>query len=86
MLFYFILPTLISATITPLDNAVPYLVSEGRGLVWSAGGDALAVAGSSFVRVNERGLVWQASHWSVRDLRGDGWHVRRCLPGGDSLC
>lgn len=79
-------PLLGTATITPLDNAVPYLVSEGRGLVWSSGGDALAVAGSSFVRVNGRGLVRQASHWSVRDLRGNGWHVRRCLPGGDSLC
>lgn len=76
----------IDATITPLDNSVPYLVSGGRALVWSAGVDALSVAGSSFVRVNERGIVTQPSHWSVRDLRENGWRVRRCLPGGGSLC
>lgn len=72
--------------IQPLDNSVPFLVSSGRPVVWSAGVDAVSVAGSSFVRVNERGIVTQPSHWSVRDLRENGWHVRQCLPGGGSLC
>ena len=75
-----------SAAIYPVDDHVPFLVSRGRVLVWSDGADALLVAGSRFVRVNQRGVTMKASHWSVRRLGGLGWEERACFPGVGSLC
>ena len=74
------------AIIYPLDDTVPFLTTQGRQLDWSQGPDALAVAGSSLVRVNRRGVVMKAAHWSLRDLEQLGWQVSTCLPGGHALC
>lgn len=74
-------------TIYPLDDQVPGLVSLGAPVGWWAGADALLLAGSRCVRVNQRGVATKPGGWSMRDLAQDGWEVRRCVPGGEgSLC
>ena len=86
MLFFLLLPGIVSGTMTSLDNVVPYLTTESRQFEWGVGGDALRVAASSFVRVNQRGVITQPPDRTVRDLGSIGWQVYQCLPGGNSLC
>jgi hypothetical protein len=74
------------AAIFPLDESVPYATSAGRRVAWDTGWDALAVAGSSCVRVNSRGVYAKPAHWTPRPLGAAGWTVARCLPGPSSLC
>jgi hypothetical protein len=69
-----------------IDDAVPFVTSNGAGVGWNAGGDALTVAGGLCVRVNVRGVSVKPPGWAVRDLSGAGWDVVDCVPGGSSLC
>lgn len=70
-----------------LDNAAPWLVSNGNGVRWSGGWDALVVADSCCTRVNARGIYAKPSHWTPRDLSGQGWASVTCVPdGGSGLC
>jgi hypothetical protein len=70
----------------PLDESVPYVASQGRRVEWGTGRDALAVASSSCVRVNSRGVYAKPPHWTPRGLGAAGWTVARCLPAPASLC
>jgi hypothetical protein len=74
------------AALYPLDESVPFATSAGRRVAWDTGWDALAVAGSSCVRVNSRGVYAKPAHWTPRALGAAGWTVARCLPGPSSLC
>ena len=70
-----------------LDDAAPWVVSNGVAVRWDEGWDALVAADSSCVRVNARGVYAKPSHWTPRPLAGAGWTGADCRPGGTgALC
>jgi hypothetical protein len=85
---------LLLATTTPargevfnLDDAAPWVASNGAAVRWDEGWDALVVADSACVRVNARGVYAKPSHWTPRDLAAAGWTGTPCHPGGTgALC
>lgn len=85
LLLWILIPA-VAGTILPVDDSVPFLATQGSPIDWTRGKDALLLAGSSFVRVNRRGITLKPPHWTMRDLGTMGWDVRACIPGGHSLC
>ena len=69
-----------------VDDSVPRISSNGAGVRWDGGWDAMVVADSCCVRVNARGVFAKPSHWTPRDLSGSGWTGAECIPNGGSLC
>lgn len=69
-----------------LDQEYPYVQFEGKIVRWTRGSDAFAVASSSCVRLNERGLRFFPDHWKVLDLGSKGWTRLDCAPSSDMLC
>ena len=70
-----------------LDESVPRIVSNGVGVRWDGGWDAMVVADSSCVRVNARGVFAKPSHWTPRNLSEAGWAVDKgCVASQDALC
>ena len=87
-----VLAAIAAATVTAevfnLDDSAPYPTSNRARVRWTEGWDALAVADSSCVRVNARGVYVKPSHWTPRDLPPLGWASASCRPGGErgALC
>ena len=75
------------AEVFNLDDAAPWVASNGATVRWTEGWDALTVADSACVRVNARGVFAKPSHWTPRALEGLGWARADCLPGAPgALC
>lgn len=69
-----------------LDEQTPFLTYNSIPIQWTNGPDALKVAQSSVVRINERGVQFYRDHWTIRDLSANGWKSFDCFPAPGMLC
>lgn len=75
-----------SMSLANVDSNTPFVVSGGNKVVWTRGGDALALARAACVRVNDRGIMLYPDHWGLRDLSLLFSIVLPCLPAPGGLC
>ena len=61
------------------DPVLPFASISNQLIQWSAGPDALAIAGASAVRLNNRGIKLYPDHWTIRDLSSLGWLSQPCF-------
>lgn len=66
-----------------LDNKLPFTFSNGNKVQWTSGPDAFALAKSSCVRLNERGIQLYPDHWNIRDIT---WQRIPCTVKENALC
>ena len=69
-----------------LDNTVPFASANGARIQWTHGPDAFAVARSSCVRVNDKGILLYPDHWSIRDLHSTFSQKVPCTVMPNMLC
>ena len=70
----------------PVDQARPWVQSEGAAVSWAAGGPAYLVASSRVVRVNFRGIYTRPPGARPRDLLELGWLGTPCNLSSWGLC
>lgn len=74
------------ADVLALDDARPWLVSDGTAVDWASGGGAFLLASNPVVRVNYRGIITEAPGAVLRDLASLGWARANCNLSAHGLC
>jgi len=87
LLFLFSNITPILADVLPVDEARPFLSSDGGNLQWPSGGAAFLLSSTPLVRVNARGIFTEPKQAVLRgDLASAGWSSAPCNASAFALC